>query len=42
MVDFDVIVEINWLAKQKDSVNCWGTKVVFDLDKEIGLERQES
>jgi hypothetical protein len=23
-------------------VNCWGTKVVFDLDKEIGLERQES
>jgi hypothetical protein len=41
MVDFDVIVEINWLAKQKDSVNCWGTKVVFDLDKEIGLERQD-
>jgi len=33
MVDFDVIMEINWLAKQKDSVNCWGTKVMFDLDK---------
>lgn len=41
MVDFDVTVEIDWLAKQKDSVNCWDTKVVFDLDKEIGLERQD-
>jgi len=37
MVDFDVILGIDWLAKHRASVNCWGKKIMFDLDEEVGL-----
>jgi hypothetical protein len=37
MVDFEVILEMDWLAKHRASVNCWGKKIIFNLDKEIGL-----
>lgn len=37
MVDFDVILGMDWLAKHRASVNCWGKKIIFDLDEEVGL-----
>jgi len=37
MVDFDVILGMDWLAKHRASVNCWGKKIMFDLDEEVGL-----
>ena len=37
MVDFEVILEMDWLAKHRASVNCWGKKIMFNLDEEIGL-----
>jgi hypothetical protein len=36
IIGFDVILGIDWLIKHKASVNCWGKKVVFDLDEEVG------
>ena len=33
MVDFDVILGMDWLTKHKASVNCWGN----NLDEEVGL-----
>jgi hypothetical protein len=37
MVDFDVILGMDWLAKHRASVNYWGKKIMFDLDEEVGL-----
>jgi hypothetical protein len=37
MVEFDVILGMNWLVKHRVSVNYWGKNVVFDLDKEVRL-----
>jgi len=37
MVDFDMILGMDWLAKHRASVNCWGKKIMFDLDEEVGL-----
>ena len=37
MIDFDVILEMDWLSKHRASVNCWGKEVVFDLDGETWL-----
>jgi len=37
MVDFDVILGMDWLAKHRASVNCWGKKIMFNLDEEVGL-----
>jgi hypothetical protein len=37
MVDFDVILGMDWLAKHRASVNCWGKKIMFDLDEEVEL-----
>ena len=37
MIDFDVILRMDWLAKHRASVSCWGKKVVFDLDEEVRL-----
>jgi hypothetical protein len=37
MVDFDVILGMDWLAKHRALVNCWGKKIIFDLDEEVGL-----
>ena len=41
MVDFDVILGMDWLAKHRASVNCWGKKIIFDLDEEVGLVFKE-
>jgi len=37
MVDFDVILGMDWLAKHRASVNYWGKKIMFDLDEEVWL-----
>jgi len=37
MIDFDVILRMDWLAKHRALVNCWGKKIMFDLDEEVGL-----
>jgi hypothetical protein len=37
MVDFDVILRMDWLAEHRASVNCWGKKIMVDLDEEVGL-----
>jgi len=37
MVDFDVILGIDWLAKHRASVNYSGKKIMFDLDEEVGF-----
>jgi hypothetical protein len=37
MVDFDVILGMDWLAKHRALVNYWGKKIMFDLDEEVGL-----
>jgi hypothetical protein len=37
MVDFDVILGMDWLAKHRASVNYWGKKIIFDLDEEVRL-----
>jgi hypothetical protein len=37
IVDFDVILEMDWLGKHRASVNCWGKKIMFDLDEKVGL-----
>jgi len=29
MVDFDVILGMDWLAKHRASVNCWGKKIIL-------------
>jgi dTDP-4-dehydrorhamnose reductase len=37
MIDFDVILRMDWLSKHKALVNCWGKEVVFELDGESWL-----
>ena len=37
MVDFDVILGMDWLAKYRASVNYWGKKIMFDLNEEVEL-----
>ena len=37
MIDFDVILRMNWLSKHRASEICQGKKVVFDLDGEMRL-----
>ena len=37
MIDFDVILGMDWLSNHRASVNCQGKKAVFDLDGEMRL-----